>query len=104
MEVINTLFLFLTGLLGEFKDIYKVLLAKKTLVLSAKFIKSNNTINKIEMPPQIASKILPGRFSSISENNSYLLKADTTHFRHQQNKGTTLCLPKVQALIPLFVR
>ena len=104
MEVINTIFLFFTWLLREFKDIWKVLLTKRHLCLSAKFIISNNTINKIEIPPQIPPKILPGRFSSVTENNSYLLKADTTHFHHQPSKGTALCLTKVWAFILLFVK
>lgn len=38
MEVINTLFLFLTGSLGEIKDMCKVLLTKRLLCISAKFI------------------------------------------------------------------
>lgn len=86
MEVINPLFLFLTGSLGELKDICKVLLTKRLLCVSAKFIISNNTINKIEIPPQIPPNILPGRFISITENNSYLLKEDTTYSCGQQSK------------------
>lgn len=86
MEVINTLFLFLTGSLGELRDICTVLLTKRHLCIRAKSIISNNTINKMEIPPQIPPKTLPGRFSSITENNSYLLKADTTHSLRQQSK------------------
>lgn len=86
MEVINTLFLFLTMSLGELKDICKVLLTKTLLCISAKFILSNNTINKTEIPPQKLPNILPGRFISIAENNSYLLKEDTTYSRGQQSK------------------
>lgn len=51
-EVINTLFLFLTGSLGEHTEICKVLLTKRLLRVSAKFIISNNTINKIKTPSQ----------------------------------------------------
>lgn len=86
MEVINTLFLFPTGSLGELRVICTVLLTKRHLCVRAKSIIRNNTINKMEMPPQIPPNTLPGRFSSITENNSYLLKADTTHSLGQQSK------------------
>lgn len=86
MKVINTLFLYLTGSPGKLKDICKQLLTKRLLCVSAKFILNNETINKIEIPPQILSKILPGRFISITENNSYLLKEDTTRSYGPQNK------------------
>lgn len=46
MEAINTLFLLLTGSLGELKDICKVHLTQRLLCRSAKFIISNNTIKK----------------------------------------------------------
>lgn len=90
MEVINTLFLFLTGSVEELRDICKVHLTKRLLCISAKFIISNNTINKIKIPPQIPPKMLPGRFISITENHSYLLKEDTTHSHGHRSKETSL--------------
>lgn len=42
----------------------------------------------MEIPPQILPKVLPGRFISITKNNSCLLKEDTTRSYGPQNKET----------------
>lgn len=91
MEVINTLFLFLTGSLVELKDICKVHLTKRLLCRSAKFIISDNTINKIKMPSPKPLKTLPGRFISTTENHSDLLMVLMVN----EGKRQALCLTDI---------
>lgn len=79
IEVINTCFLFPTGSLRECTEICKVLLTKRFLCVSAKYIISNNTINKIKTPSQKCLKL-------------DLLKEDTVHYPVQNKRFGPLVL------------